>query len=130
MARIFPPEIGVEVVRPPEQPLQAGARISLCFKRAGLSYLWESLVTVCEPGFHFEDVQLKGPMKRWVSKHFFEPTQLGTRVLHVIDYQVHFGALGRLCGLLAVDPYLRRIFHYAHEATKTVCEVDWQAAGR
>lgn len=128
MARIFPAEIGVDVVQPPEQPLRAGARISLRFHRAGLSYLWESLVTVCEPCFCFEDIQIRGPMRRWVSQHFFEPTERGTRVLHVIDYQVHFGAIGRLCGLIAVDPYLRRIFKYAHEATKTVCEADWQAA--
>jgi len=40
--------------------------------------------------------------------------------------QFHFGALGRLCGFMAIDPLLRAIFSYAHRATKEVIEQDWQ----
>lgn len=127
MPRIFPADVGVEVVKEPVQPLQAGAEIILRFQRGPMSYVWESVVTACEPHFLFEDIQVRGPMKRWLSRHFFEPIPEGTRVLHVIDYQFHFGALGRLCGLMAVDPVLRGIFNYAHRATKEVCEEDWQA---
>ena len=125
MARIFPKDVGVEVVKEPVQPLQAGAEIILRFHRAGLAYVWESLVTAVEPCFLFEDIQVRGPMKRWLSRHYFERIPEGTRVLHVIDYQFHFGALGRICGLMAVDPILRGIFSYAHRATKDVCEQDY-----
>ncbi len=127
MPRIFPRDVTVEVMKEPVQPLQAGAEIVLCFQRGPVSCIWESLVTACEPLFLFEDIQVRGPMKRWLSRHYFEKITEGTRVLHVIDYQFHFGALGRICGLMAVDPILRGIFNHAHRATKEVCEQDWRA---
>ncbi len=119
---LFPKEIRVEVVRRPDPPLRTGAEILLKFHRSGLVYPWESVVTACEPCRVFEDVQTRGPMKRWVSCHVFEATPRGTRVIHVVDYDVHFGILGRICGVMGMHSILRRVFQHVHEATKEAIE--------
>ena len=130
LPRVFPKEVKVELVRQPELPLKQGADIVLRFHRAGLAYPWESVVTALEPCVFFEDLQTRGPMKRWISRHAFEETPRGTRIHHAIDYEFHFGMIGRFCGLMILDGLLRRIFRDVHHATKWVAEEDWRALSR
>lgn len=122
---LFPREVSVEIVHRPTPPLSAGSEIRLLFHRAGINYPWESVITECRPPEVFEDVQVRGPMKRWVSRHFFEPTERGTRVRHVIEYEMHFGMLGRICAF-AAEPLLRRIFRHVHHATRDALEREQQ----
>lgn len=124
MPPLFPKDVRVEIIRHPTPPLSVGDEIALQFQRSGLVYPWESVITRCDPCHTFEDIQVRGPMRQWVSRHSFEPTERGTRVTHHIEYAFHFGALGRLCGVAFLDGTLRRIFRYVHHATKEYIETE------
>ncbi|MBI3945033.1 MAG: SRPBCC family protein [Armatimonadetes bacterium] len=123
---LFPADVRVEVVRHPIPPLKTGDEIALRFHRGGLVYPWESVITDLDAGRYFEDAQVRGPMRRWVSAHVFEPTAQGTRVRHIIEYSFHMGPLGRLCGIMFVDRVLRHVFQHVHRATKDAIEVAWR----
>ncbi|MDH7568804.1 MAG: hypothetical protein QHJ73_04380, partial [Armatimonadota bacterium] len=122
---LFPREVRVEVVRHPVPPLKQGDEIVLRFHRFGIVYPWESVITACQPCVSFEDVQVRGPMRHWISRHCFEETARGTRVHHFIEYAYPMGAVGRLCGLAMLDGVLRRIFRHVHYATRDAVEALW-----
>ncbi len=75
---------------------------------------WIARITVFEWNHYFEDVQQKGPFKRWHHRHeFLTKTRAGvsgTLVRDVIEYEVGFGPLGTLANSLFVAHQMRRTF--------------------
>jgi uncharacterized protein len=113
LAKITPPSMGFEIVSSPGRPLQAGDRIDYRIRIAGVPLPWRTLISEWDPPRSFTDEQERGPYRRWVHRHTFQPMDDG-RVLVTdrVDYDLPLGALGRVAGGFWVRRQLRKIFDY------------------
>jgi ligand-binding SRPBCC domain-containing protein len=75
---------------------------------------WIARITEFEWNHYFADVQEKGPFKRWHHRHeFVEEIRdgvSGTVVRDRIEYEVGFGALGRMANAVFVERQMRGTF--------------------
>jgi len=107
----------------PAPDLRVGSVAVVETRLLGLLRLrWEARHTAYDPPRMFEDVQVKGPFKRWRHRHSVEPHQKGALLRDEIDFETPLGALGRLAAPLLVEPRLRRLFEYRHRITREWCE--------
>ena len=78
----------------------------------GIKINWTTIITVSQENQYFVDEQRFGPYALWHHKHFFEPTENGTKMTDVVHYALPFGFLGRLANSLMVKNKLKTIFDY------------------
>src|SRR5919112_2182825 len=83
---------------------------------------WVARHTAYDPPRMFEDVQVKGPFKRWRHRHTVEPHEKGSVLRDEVDFETPLGVLGRMATPLLVEPRLRRLFEYRHRVTREWCE--------
>jgi hypothetical protein len=83
---------------------------------------WVALHTAYDPPRSFEDVQERGPFRRWRHHHVVTPHADGATLRDEIDYEAPLGPLGRLAAPFLVEPRLRKLFDYRHEVTRAWCE--------
>jgi ligand-binding SRPBCC domain-containing protein len=69
------------------------------------------------PAF-FRDEQVRGPFRRFVHDHLFEPTDGGTRMRDVMEFTSGLPLLDRL----VLAPYLRRFLRRRNELIRTTAE--------
>jgi len=87
-----------------------------------LKLFWISQHTVYDPPRLFEDIQVKGPFRRWRHRHIIEPHAGGAVLRDDIEYEPPMGFLGRIFAPLLVQRRLRRLFEFRHEVTRQACE--------
>ena len=122
LQRLTPPWEPVRVVEhAPSLRVRARATIETCLFGV-FTVRWVAEHTAYDPPRMFEDVQLRGPFRRWRHRHLFEPHEGGTLLRDEIDYEPPFGFLGRLASRLLVAPRLRKLFDYRHRVTREWCE--------
>ena len=80
----------------------------------GIKMSWVTIITVSKENEYFIDEQRFGPYKLWHHKHFFEPTETGTKMVDVVHYVLPFGFLGRIMNRFVVKNKLKSIFDYRH----------------
>lgn len=78
----------------------------------GFKINWMTIITVSKENEYFVDEQRFGPYALWHHKHFFEPTENGTKMTDVVHYALPFGFLGRIMNKLVVENKLKAIFDY------------------
>jgi ligand-binding SRPBCC domain-containing protein len=112
LERITPPWLNFYIVSDASAVLQAGSLIDYRLRLHGIPFSWRTEISVWEPGVRFVDRQLRGPYRRWVHEHTFEPQAGGTLMRDRVDYAPLGGALAQW---LLVERDLRRIFSYRRE---------------
>lgn len=112
LGEITPPEMGFEILKMDDLPIEAGFRIKYRIKVFGVPVTWVSKITEYEPGVRFADVQVKGPYAFWQHEHSFEDADSGTIMRDRVQYELPFGILGSAVHGLLVARQLRRIFDY------------------
>jgi uncharacterized protein len=116
LAKITPPSMGFEILSSPGRPLQAGDRIDYRIRITGMPLRWRTLISEWDPPRSFTDEQEKGPYRRWIHRHTFQPMDDGkVMVIDRVDYELPLGVLGRLAGGFWVRRQLRNIFDYRSE---------------
>ncbi|MFN2443351.1 MAG: SRPBCC family protein [Thermoanaerobaculia bacterium] len=116
LAKITPPSMGFQIVSSPGRTLQAGDRIDYRIRIGGLPVRWRTLISGWDPPRSFTDEQEKGPYRRWIHHHTFQPMGDGkVLVTDHVDYELPFGILGRLAGGFWVRRQLRKVFDYRSE---------------
>ena len=80
----------------------------------GIKINWVTIITVCRENRYFIDEQRFGPYALWHHKHFFEPTEDGTKMTDIVHYALPLGFLGRIMNSLVVRSKLKTIFDYRH----------------
>jgi ligand-binding SRPBCC domain-containing protein len=78
---------------------------------------WRTRITAWEPPLRFVDEQIRGPYRRWVHEHRFEPRGSSTVCRDRVEYAC-FG--GRMAHDLLVRPRLLEIFEFRRRA---MCEL-------
>ncbi len=83
---------------------------------------WVALHTAYDPPYLFEDVQERGPFKRWRHRHIIEPHAEGSLLRDEIEYEPPLGLLGQAFAPLLIEPRLTRLFDFRHAQTREWCE--------
>ncbi|MBC8646324.1 MAG: SRPBCC family protein [Thermoanaerobaculia bacterium] len=112
LARITPGSLRFQIVGGPPPPLSRDSRIVYRIRWAFLTLRWITRISRWEPETVFEDVQEKGPYRRWVHSHLFTSEDGGTRMRDRVEYELPFGILGRLAHRLLVRRQLEGIFRH------------------
>ena len=78
----------------------------------GLKLSWVTEITFVKENSYFVDDQRFGPYALWHHKHFFEPSENGTKMTDVVHYALPLGFIGRIINALVVKNKLKNIFDY------------------
>lgn len=120
--RLQPPWQTTEIIQPPSS-LAVGTTVVL---RAKFGPVWQRIVAehvAYEPGRSFTDIMTQGPFAAWRHEHIVTPQGDGECVLtDRIEYELPFGALGRLFGGWFARRNLERLFEFRHRVTRETCE--------
>jgi ligand-binding SRPBCC domain-containing protein len=122
LKKLMPPWESAKVVQQADIS-QIGARTIVEAQVFGpIKSRWISQHTIYEPPRLFEDIQLKGPFRRWRHRHIVTPHAHGAVLRDEIDYEPPMGFLGRLLAPLLIQRRLSRLFDYRHRITRISCE--------
>lgn len=83
---------------------------------------WVARHTAYDPPRSFEDVQERGPFRRWRHRHLVEPRDGGAILRDEIEYEPPFFFLGKLVEPFLIRPRLVKLFDYRHKVTRDWCE--------
>jgi ligand-binding SRPBCC domain-containing protein len=109
---ITPPWLRFRVETPGPIVMDRGTLISYGLRLHGLPLHWLTRIVTWEPGFRFQDVQLRGPYRVWRHTHSFESHERGTKMRDRVDYALPLGPLGSVAHAVLVRPDLDRIFDF------------------
>ncbi|MDQ3821050.1 MAG: SRPBCC family protein [Acidobacteriota bacterium] len=124
LRRLTPPWEKARVIRPAPS-LRKGSVAIVETRLFGLFPVrWVAEHTVYDPPRIFEDVQVKGPFRKWHHSHIVRPHEAGALLRDEIEYEPPFGFIGRKLARLLIEPRLRRLFDYRHRVTREWCEAE------
>jgi ligand-binding SRPBCC domain-containing protein len=116
LAIITPPWLHFLVTSKQKVDMRLGAEIDYRFRWLGVPMYWRTRITAYAPPKKFIDEALKSPYVFWRHLHTFEEVPGGTLVRDQVDYQLPFGALGRMAHAIAVRRNLLAIFTFRQKA--------------
>ena len=120
--RLTPPWERVRMVRH-EGDIRDGARVSLRVGPPLVSFRWDLEHVDYQHGRSFMDRQVRGPFHSWTHVHRMTPDGPDACILEdVIEYELPFGAVGRVLGRLFVEWKLKRLFEFRHKVTRRALE--------
>ncbi len=121
LARITPAGLRFRIVSPRPAAMQEGSRIEYRIRWIVFRLRWVTRITRWQPLLRFEDVQEKGPYRRWTHTHSFESLGPGvTRMRDRIEYELPLGLVGALVHVLFVRRQLAAIFDYRRRAIEEI----------
>lgn len=111
LAEITPPDLGFEVTRLDDGPMEEGQIIAYRVRIApGVWVPWVTEIKAVRERRSFIDEQRFGPYKFWHHRHSFEETADGVLMKDQVFYGLPFGPLGGLAHALFVRRQLNGIF--------------------
>lgn len=90
LQELTPGSLHFQIVTPMPIEIRAGTLIDYRLRIRGLPVRWQTRITVWEPPHRFVDVQARGPYRRWIHEHIFEPSGGGTLIRDQVRYAVPF----------------------------------------
>ena len=106
---ITPGWLHFHIVTPQPIVMREGALIDYRLRVRGLPLRWRTRIGVWNPPHRFVDEQLRGPYRRWIHEHTFEPRNGGTLARDRVRYVV---PLDPLLHRWLVRPDIERIFAF------------------
>jgi ligand-binding SRPBCC domain-containing protein len=144
LPRIMPPKQGTKLVKlklvpprfpahtnPPDAERMAGVGTLIVFKFRAIPHVpmhekWMALITGFSLNEYFSDTQKQGPFRRWEHTHSFAAKTIegreGTLIHDVVEYEVGFGAIGKMLETLMFQRLLRTTFEYRKKALEGIFE--------
>lgn len=134
LPRISPPQSSARLTRlrliaPPqvsdsEHLAGAGSEVEISIRvLPGLPFRarWTARITGFAFGDYFQDLQIRGPFRKWEHRHEFATVvrdgQPGTLVRDVVEYEVGYGPAGRLAERWFIRRMIAAGFEYRHRRT-------------
>lgn len=113
LERITPPFLRFRVLTERPVEMMAGTVLDYKLSLFGVRFHWKTLIESWSPNESFTDVQIKGPYSLWRHTHTFEEVaQNRTLMRDRVEYEIGFGAPGRLAHPIFVKRALDKIFDY------------------
>ena len=113
LQKITPDTMGFQITDFDNKSMYAGQIIQYKVSPlAGLKLSWTTEITFVKENSYFIDEQRFGPYALWHHKHFFEPTENGTKMTDLVHYALPLGFIGRIMNTLVVKNKLKEIFDY------------------
>jgi len=106
---LTPPWLHFKILTPPPITMRAGALIDYKLRVRGVPVRWRTHISAWQPPHRFVDEQIRGPYRRWIHEHTFEPRDGGTLARDVVRYAVPFDLLAHRW---LVRPDVEKIFAY------------------
>ena len=110
---ITPPWLHFQIATPSPIVMREGTLIDYRLRVRGVPLRWRTRINVWQPPHRFVDEQIRGPYRRWIHEHTFEPRDGGTLARDVVQYAVPFDFIAHRW---LVRPDVERIFQYRLEA--------------
>ena len=122
LTKLMPPWEEARVIQQADLS-DVGSRTIVEIKLAGLfTITWIAQHTIYEPPRVFEDIQVKGPFRRWRHRHVVTPHPQAAVLRDEIEYDPPFGFLGRLVAPVWIQQRLKKLFAFRHEVAREFCE--------
>ena len=97
-------------------------------KHLGKTRFFTSKITEMKPFETFTDKMIKGDFKFFEHQHFFKPTDNGTIVIDIINYETPYGLIGELVNKFYLNSYLEQLIENRNKVIKQYAESDkWMA---
>lgn len=118
LRQISPPWIRVSrLVLPPT--LRVGSRLQLDVRAFGLlPQRWEVEISELVAPQTMVDVAVQSPYRFWRHTHTFQAVTGGTEMIDRVEYELPFGAAGRLLDPWMHRPFLAAFFRFRHRRTR------------
>lgn len=117
----------IERLSPPWDPLEVlerlggietGATVKMKMKAGNFSYNWFAKHTDYTEGRLFRDEQVRGPFKRWIHTHQFDPVSAGgSQISDTIEYEFPVNPIAAPLFNQLIQKKLSRIFAFRHFTT-------------
>jgi len=121
LQKITPTTMGFNITDFDEKSMYAGQVIQYKVSPfTGLKLRWMTIITVVKDKEYFIDEQRFGPYALWHHKHFFEPTENGTKMTDIVHYALPLGFIGQIMNALVVKNKLKEIFEYRVQAVNRI----------
>ena len=116
LQKITPETMGFQITDFDNKSMYAGQIIQYKVSPlAGLKLSWTTEITFVKENSYFIDEQRFGPYTLWHHKHFFEPTENGTKMTDLVHYALPLGFIGRIMNTLVVKNKLKEIFNFRYK---------------
>ncbi|WP_413999099.1 SRPBCC family protein [Flavobacterium sp. W1B] len=113
LQKITPKTMGFQITDFDEKSMYPGQIIQYkVMPFLGIKLSWVTEITCVKERSYFIDEQRFGPYTLWHHKHFFEPTENGTKMIDLVHYALPLGFIGRIVNALVVKNKLKEIFEY------------------
>jgi ligand-binding SRPBCC domain-containing protein len=112
LERITPPHLRFSITTPLPIAMGEGTIIDYRLRLLGVPFRWRTRIDRYDPPRAFVDTQLAGPYRLWRHLHEFREAPGGTSMRDRVEYELPFGAVGRLVRAAFVARQLEGIFAY------------------
>ena len=115
--RLTPDWLHFRILTPLPVEMREGALIDYRLRLRGVPIRWRTEITCWEPPYEFVDEQIRGPYRKWIHRHTFQPHEAGTLMTDEVAYDVPGGAW---VNRLFVEREISRIFRYRMEVMESI----------
>ena len=112
LEKITPTNLGFKIKTPKPLVMKVGAEFEYTIRLGIIRFPWKTLITIYDPPFKFQDIQKFGPYKKWEHTHEFIDLGEKTKVIDIVDYDLHFILLKLLIDKFYVKRNIEKIFSY------------------
>jgi len=120
--RLVPPWEKVKIIQKADIS-KLGSRTIIESRILGpIKVKWIAEHTAYDPPRMFEDIQIKGPFRKWRHRHIVIPHKDGSILRDEIEFEPPLAIFGPLAAPMAIRPRLEKMFTYRHEVTRRWCE--------
>ncbi len=106
---VTPPWLNFKILTPGPIEMREGTLIDYRLLIHRLPVKWHTCISSWQPPHFFVDEQLRGPYRKWIHKHMFDPSDGGTIVRDLVNYAVPFDSFVHSW---FVRPDIENIFRY------------------
>ena len=111
LAQLAPPDLALQLIEAPER-LALGSTLHWQARRMGVTQALLNEVIRFEEGVRFDEEQRRGPFKRWLVTHRFEPAGGGTRLIEEVTYEPPGGMLGLIVTAAVIQKDIEKLFAF------------------
>ncbi len=109
---LSPSWIHFKKIEKSSESIQRGTKIDYKLKIKGISFRWQSLISLWQPPTYFVDEQIRGPYSYWYHDHKFKDVRGGTLIIDQVTYKVPFGLFGDLFFSSWIKKSIIKIFQF------------------